>query len=375
MRALLIGDTSSRTNWGCRATSLGLRNLIEARAELTGVIDLKTGADPNHTATPAQRVLRRVRPRPPFPDITPANLTSVAKDLVRGRVAPQIADGLGDADVVIVNGEGSILKQKTMGRRALAVARAAAYAGLPVAVVNHSADLADPLMAAIASQVYPVVDDVVVRERPSLRELEGVASATPPALAADAAFTLQSSAPRRDIICLGGSAAFNRPDLDHERLTDAFTELARRLGELGTVVVTVASHPDDQVLVPVAERLDLEVWGLDTGTQEAVDLLAGATLYVGGRWHPGIFSVGGGTPIVMFTSNSENKSSGLLDIAGLEQATLSPFDVATDCDRIVELAADRIEGGQELRDTIAASVGPWSRTADRNVRILDGGDG
>lgn len=40
-KVLLIGDTSDRANWGCRATSQALKSLIAERAEISAVVDTK----------------------------------------------------------------------------------------------------------------------------------------------------------------------------------------------------------------------------------------------------------------------------------------------------------------------------------------------
>ena len=46
MNILLIGDTSNRHNWGCRATSFQLRSLLQEAGTLTGSVDTSFLTDP-----------------------------------------------------------------------------------------------------------------------------------------------------------------------------------------------------------------------------------------------------------------------------------------------------------------------------------------
>src|SRR5690606_3457194 len=58
--------------------------------------------------------------------------------------------------------------------------------GLRVAIVNHTAELSDPRLRAMAELVYPLLDDVVFREPISARTYGGLVGGH---VAPDAAFT------------------------------------------------------------------------------------------------------------------------------------------------------------------------------------------
>src|SRR5690606_15633048 len=102
--------------------------------------------------------------------------------------------------------------------------------GLPVALVNHTAELSDPRLREMAAKVYPLLDDVVFREPVSARHGPGSVGGQ---VAPDAAFSYepaqQSSwqqvagrpsyysvwpddanfVPQAPFVAVGGSALFN----------------------------------------------------------------------------------------------------------------------------------------------------------------------
>lgn len=387
-RVLLVGDTSNRANWGCRVTSAGLRRLIEEEAEIVGALDMRRLAEPVPARVPltalsespsrrpsiADRATRRIKRalsrRDPWDEPTATSLDQIADAIADGDKFPHLTDAIRRVDTVIVNGEGSVLKDRSGGRQLLAIAYAAkTRLGRRVAIVNHTADLG-PKTRALAERVYPVVDDVRVREPLSFRELASIADPSHFGLAADAAFAYPDEVKRirrsRPRIVLGGSAAYHRHLRDPSDMVPAYLELAALLGRLGDVVLSAASAPDDRFLKPVADQLGLPYFGLATPTDVAVELLAGADIYVGGRWHPAILASKAAVPVVVFESNSRNKMTGLLELLGTQQEFLAadPLDVS----RIFELTEERLADRQEVR--LAERARELASSARENVRVL-----
>lgn len=368
MGVALFGDTSRRTNWGCRATTSGLHALLEAHGDLQVSLDLKDCWPPSG---PVARIARRLgRPRP-RPEISAATLDELVTSIADGRWSEEVSRAIEAADVVIVSGEGGVMGRKWAGRLSLLLAAASVRAGRPTALVNHTADLADPALAALAAEVYPQLDDVVVREAPSLAAVAPLRRDRPLALAADAALVHRRDVPTGEHICLGGSAAFNVPGRPVAALVEEYATLAQHISELGPVVITVASRPDDEILLPVAERLGLPVRGLDTTVDEAFDVLGSARLYVGGRWHPGLMALGGGTPVVALGSNSSHKAQGLVEISGLDVGPFSAMGLASEVGSVME-AARRLVADDEVRARIRGRMAAFEPTVVDNVRLLAG---
>jgi polysaccharide pyruvyl transferase WcaK-like protein len=411
-RVFFVGDTSHRTNWGCRATTAALRRLVGESGEITATMDLKRldallpregwpapawRNPPNRVARLATRTFSAARDHSlhAIRNVDAASVRSLSNDLRRRRILPHVHDAIDACDVVVFNAEGGVIGRRPSGRLVFFLAYAARTAfDKPAVIVNHTADLRDPSMRALAKIAYGVVDDAVVRERFSLDDVTPLRMGAPTALAADAAFTYRPAPdewkawaarpdtlsiypdrvdgfdPREPYICVGGSSAYNDAGRDTGALVRDFLALCRRLQSIAPVVVTAASEPDDEILRPVARQLGLPYLGLSTPTQVAVDLLGSATLYVGGRWHPSIMALTGGTPIIEFGANSDYKSKGIVEIAGLEQPEIAAHTVGMQIDVIAELAATHVAGGAQRRAALLDRIHAFAGTAADNVRLL-----
>ncbi len=428
MKVFFVGDTSNRLNWGCRATTGMLRRMIGRYAEISATVDVSHPA-----AKPASQIISREikggRPARwsaglkssshPFTvglgrRITQASpkmlerypwllgyavsqdFEKLADEIYQRKVFPAIAQAFSMSDAVVINGEGSFLKNRVQARiKFLLAYTAETRFNKPCAIVNHSADVRNPLLHEIAAKVYPVVSDILFREPFSLRETGPLAGDTRMGFAADTVFAYQpltrdlfvSVASRPDYfsifpeyaapfdpaqpyICVGGSAAFYAERNEGFDARMAFASLCRGLQKLAPVVLTASSKPDDEILRPVARELNLPFFGLRTPVQQAVDLLGNAALYVGGRWHPAIMALTGGTPTVSLSSNTDYKASGLLELMGLDQKPVSVFDLGAHEDFLVRLAADYLKSGDSLRQQLLYRAAQMSLSAYDNVRIL-----
>lgn len=153
-------------------------------------------------------------------------------------------------------------------------------------------------------------------------------------------------------------------------MTESYRRLCERLGKIAQVVLTVSSQPDDRILGPVAKQLGLPIFGFATPSQQAVDILGNAAAYVGGRWHPGIMALTGGTPLVSFSANSDFKSKGLVEMVGLDQPAFSAWEIDASLDEIVALTKQRIEEGDALRQRLLISVRELRSTCQKHVELM-----
>ncbi len=176
--------------------------------------------------------------------------------------------------------------------------------------------------------------------------------------------------PAKPYICVGGSSAYMSGIEQIPELTKSYRHLCERLGEIAQVVLTVSSQPDDRILGPVAEQLGLPIFGFATPSQQAVDILGNAAAYVGGRWHPGIMALTGGTPLVSFSANSDFKSKGLVEMVGLDQPAFSAWEIDASLEAIVALTKQRIEEGDALRQRLLISVRELRSTCQKQVELM-----
>jgi len=395
----LVNDSSHNPNWGCRATSRALRWLIAERgAEVVSTLYLEQlqALEPGDRRSwqrwlerldrfvPQRPIVREVlsrsydKLRNRLPDVVPDaadGLDAAADAMLRGDILGRHLAALAAADAVVINGEGGLYGHQRKGRLMLLLAYVAkARLGKWVGLVNHTADLADGRLRGLAERVYPVLDLVTFREP---RSQQAAASISRGAVVPDAAFRFAPAGraawaelaarpealgafpdradfdPRRDYVAVGGSALYKAVG---RRGPDPGAGLRAALSGLrdafGQVVLTASDVPDERVMRPLAEALELPLLGLATPVQQAVDVLGNATVYVGGRWHPAIFALSGGTPVVPLSSNS-HKLRGLLDMFELPSGDLDALALEGGADVLVGRAEALASQGRPLRERLA----------------------
>lgn len=416
MKVIIAADTSNRSNWGCRATSNALGMMVEARADLIGRVDFSDASLTPFRVSPSNNnaLLARVVGKLPgasfllglghpastlsrtaIRSVTAENLERFSDYIAKGDAFPELSSALEKSDWLIVNGEGAIIQNRPFGRLCFLLAYTAKTRfGKRCAIVNHTADTRHPVLRAMAEAVYPSVDAVIFRERFSYELNKDLCGTGRAALAPDAVFSyeprpikmLQELANRpgyysifpdqttfdlsKPYICIGGSAHYLAEKVSWESIREGFRSLCKELLKRAQVVITAASHPDDLILRPVARELGLPYVNLNISTYQALDILGNASLYVGGRWHPAIMSLTGGVPMILFSSNTDFKTLGLLDQFQLTQPQWSSLDFYKDIDAIMARADDLLSGGESLRASIRARAAELRAQSLGNVDFL-----
>ena len=407
LRVCFVNDTSRNPNWGCRATTGALKDALAARgARVVSTVYLeeilsfaprdsrrwRRAAETLDRLLPRRPIVREVVRRafqkvaPRLPDVVPLDargLEDVALAMAHGEVLEFAAERLAAADAVLINGEGAVYDLQRKGRALMLMALfAKRHLGKWVGMVNHTADLSHPGMRAFAEAVYPELDDVTFREA---RSLETCAPFVTGRLVPDAAFALAPADrgawerlaarpghydvwpdrarfdPTRPYVVVGGSAQFawarrRDPHMPHAHPTGdpvpGFRRLVEALRGRGhQVVLTASDRPDEAMFRPLAAALDLPLVATPTPVLQAVDLIGNAAAYVGGRWHPAIFGLRGGTPFVPLSSNSF-KLAALAEMVGLPSPDLDAMDLSASVDRAVELVERHIAEGEALRERL-----------------------
>lgn len=236
------------------------------------------------------------------------------------RKDPAIADAIGRAALVIVNGEGTIHHDRPAGEALLAVGAAAKSAGVPAALINASWDANGPAFARAladftlvsaretrsAAQIQAA--GIAARVVPDLSLFETVA---PPPTRTGVGFTdsvlrevaLDLEAARKR---LGGIALpihFNPPGLKGSlrNLRDGVAK--RDLADPGFLARSIAAR----LAWRAAETRDEAVYMANVAALE---------LLVTGRFHAATFALAAGTPVLAVESNT-HKIGATFDDAGL----------------------------------------------------------
>ncbi|RTR05340.1 polysaccharide pyruvyl transferase family protein [Halomonas nitroreducens] len=413
IRVCLVNDTSNTHNWGARATSQALRTLIHEaggtvehtlyesrltapqyadRRSLDGVAGrLPGGAAPRRIGRGVLNRLARY-----YPDAVPAcwaEFDAKARAVMDGRALRDIRQALTNSDLVMISGEGCIYGNLRQSRMLFFIAYLArCWLDKETALVNHSADLAHPVLSAIAREVYPRLDEVVFREADSARACGDWCR---PRIAADAAYRLTPAPPEawlpiaarpgyfdgwpsraarfdpaRPYVCVGGSSSYLRRGHRSIDPVAGYVALCRRLAaDIAPVLLVAASWQDERIFRAVAAELDMPLVGIATPVQQAIDIIGNALAYVGGRWHSGVFAHAGGTPTVALGAYTP-KMQALLHHAGLPGEPFDPFALASQSAAIIRQTRDLIDQGEALRERLRATARRSACYAEQNVGIL-----
>lgn len=312
-----------------------------------------------------------------------------ARRALRSAAFEQECEAMEACDLLFVNGEGSIYDRQRKGRMILFLAfLGIRYFRKPVCIVNHTAALNDPETRAAAFAVYPELADVVFREPISARQFEGVCRF---AVAADAAFAYQPEATglhaatrylknrelfdvERPYVCVGGSSIYLRPDRPSYDPVPAFVRLCSELRlRYGQVVLTASCATDERLFYRVVRELPMPLLCVDTPTQTAVDILGAAACYIGGRWHPAIFALTGGTPVVVLSANTF-KTAGLVEHVGMSGRVYDALRLHAEVPEILAATERLIASGPTARTTILERVAALRAGIDRHVDLLGSRD-
>lgn len=415
VRVFFVNDTSLNNNWGCRATSFTLKQMIRAAGgELSGTLALTDLAHPNwqmsqryqQVSTTISQLTKRSsftrkassaimnRLITGLKDVAPrswSEFEGAASLVLEGKIMPQLKEALANCDVVLINGEGGILQNQRESRMMFFVAYLAKkYFDKAVAMVSHTAELSHPVLNEIATQVYPLLDDVVFRDALSQEACKVMVEGR---FAADVTFAYEPAGSEawaplakragyfnhwpeqhssfdasHPFICIGGSSMFSARHKQTYNPQEAIKQLCLKLADSAQVVITASARPDEILFKPIADELNLPFIPLATSATQAVDLLGNASLYIGGRWHGGIFALTGGTPVVSFAAETY-KQHALMQAFDLHE----PFDTSKlelQLDAIVELSQDYLVQGDALRQRLKAKAQEFAASTSEHVRLV-----
>jgi polysaccharide pyruvyl transferase WcaK-like protein len=424
MNVLLINDSSSNPNWGDRAAAIALKRMITASGgTLGGVItELELyesrffpppeGESPPETGRRNLKdwaglflppVVFKLREKirnhlgnsnsaDPIP-LTLDEFDRCANSILQDRATfGGLIHAIETADVVVIHGNGCMVGIGLLPRSELFLSYLIkARFGKPVILINHTADFSHPELNRMAEAVYPILDDVTYRDQISADLCRSRWSGR---YAADTAFLFEpaergdwvrfaarptyfdvwpdeaSFDPAQPYICVGGSSlyAFETPP---RGIIQGFKELVSHLKRVysGQVILTASDGKDQNIFRPVAKALQMPLIGLSTPVQQAVDIIGNAQVYIGGRWHPSIFALRGGTPVIPISSKTFKMQS-LIQMAGLPTSPIDAFDLKGAHTKIALALEHLLACGDSLRQALKAWASQQAATTWDNLEYL-----
>ncbi len=406
MNIFFINDSSSNPNWGDRAAAIALKGMVKALGgTLSSVLtedDLRDSVFFNRppglpskgvegrslkdwarlllppvTLKLREKFLQRLRKREyegPIPQ-TVDEFERCTDLLLRDRVTyGRLIDAIEMTDVVIIHGDGCMVGNGVLPRSELFLSYLIkTRLDKPVLLINHTTDFHHPELNRMAEAVYPLLDDVTYRDQTSVELCRDRWAGR---YAADTAFQFKPAErdawaalaarptyfdvwpdeaafdPRQPYVCVGGSSIYSF-DRGPDDVIEDFIILLSHLQKVyaGQIILTASDIKDQIIFRPVSARLNLPLVGLTVPVQQAVDIIGNAQVYIGGRWHPSIFALRGGTPVIPLASKTF-KMQALIAMAGLPTTTFNALDLPGEKEHIGQTLTALVAQGEELRSSL-----------------------
>lgn len=424
MNILLINDSSSNPNWGDRAAAIALKQMIAAcGGTVSGVVtedDLRDSRflcervpEPTTNSSKRgvkdwarlilpplvlklrERVLRQLKGPDEVSPIpaTVDDFDHYVDQFLRNSIAyGGLLDAIRLADIVVIHGDGCMVGNGILPRSELFLSYLVKTRfHKPVTLINHTTDFGHPELDRMAEAVYPQLDDVTYRDQTSADLCRDRWAGR---YAADSAFLFAPA--ERDLwarlaarptyfdvwpdqapfdpllpyICIGGSSIYSFDGPPAEVIA-GFVSLVTHLRGIypGQVVLTASDLKDETIFRPVARALGLPLIALTTPVQQAVDIIGNADAYVGGRWHPSIFALRGGAPVIPLSSKTF-KMQALIAMAGLSTETFNALDLKGEKENIGRKLIECLARGDALRQSLRLWASKQADNSWDNVTFL-----
>lgn len=438
MKILYVADNRNRGNYGCRATSTALSQLVEKNNVITGTITGRythTHNDKLFFIKGLPRIcykyLGRIRHWDDIRiglflffnllkphgkvyfsqfDFLSLDLDRAIENLLKCIPAnPELEEfdlRKYDFDAMVVNGEGSFIFSTPPWRESITITMLMHWAqkmGKKVFFMNamfsdSPNSLRNEKTINIVNNVLKKCDIVSVRENKSREYVEQHMKEIKPIVIPDALFSWYSVVNdthkildgkyyldyrvasnlayknmdfTKPYICITGSSVSGEKGNKQEninRMIHLVQETKRKFKDY--VVYIVEACEGDQYMLEVAQKTKTLVVGLATPSLAAAKILADASVYITGRYHPAIMASLGGTPCVFMGSNS-HKTYSLQELLEYETIQEYPFEFTDEiCEQILEHAQCFLSQGDDLRLKIKKRAKELSELSERIAEII-----
>ena len=341
---VLLNDSRDLHNYGAKSNPDGLIGILSLSAPNATLLPI-----PSHWLIDTSFGLGAFvndgvgmrQPRATYPKVAD-EFEAVAEEWMLGRGGPgahHFLTRLEDADVVVVNGEGSVYRDNLSAIREMFLAwLAKARLGIPTIFVNGTVHLTDvvPVLPAMVRKTFSALDAVAVREPRSLRNLREYVPDLDVQMVPDTAFfftsddALETRAVREVRAQIGDVPYFcfdpgPMPMDARDGQGSALHQLISALKRVTPGAAFVASATSDRYIEKVARETGSLYVDIDTVAdyREYMALVADAQFVVTGRYHNAILAAIMGCPAITLASTS-HKVHGACEL--LEGLAGSPYD-------------------------------------------------
>jgi polysaccharide pyruvyl transferase WcaK-like protein len=294
----------------------------------------------------------------------------VAEDWLQGSGGPgadELLRRLRGADLVVLNGEGSVYRTNLSAIRELFIAwLCKCHLGIPTIFVNATVHLTDvvPILPAMVRKTLPVLDAVAVREPLSLRNLAHYAPRVAVQLIPDSAFAVTVDDARETSTSdsirarIGNSPYFcfdpGPMPIDHRPgRRSALYRLIEGLKDVTADAVFVRSDPADGYVEEIAKETNSLYIDAAVDYREWMTLVRDAQFLLTGRYHNPILAAIMGCPSITLGSSSHKVHGGceMLEVIG------SPYDgtdLSTQMSSIADHARHYVQHRADVHDRLKA---------------------
>lgn len=413
MKVFLINDNESSTNIGCRATSNAMRYLInkkghevanevyidrlhtlknefstlEALEKYQLVINKITGGN-EELSLGEIRSLRDLYAYPKnLYSLTPKTVNEMnALSLIsrRNNIFSDVYESIQYSDIVLINAEGAFYGSSDHAHWMLFFANEAvemdSHCVLTNASVSRDEKYVSRGLREMITETLPKLDDIIFREKQSYKEYDSWTPVDNHKLSSDIAFvdyqhreTLNKQefikhvdfwrndrpdiGPQDDFICVGGNSIYPEKDTPSAPVND-YIELVDKLQVHYPVILLPSKDDDENYLRDVANSTEATMLSTKNSVKCIKNVLASSSVYLGGRYHPAVFALSMGTPVVGMETK-QSKMIGLLQQADQKPRVYKSYEFGHQVDSIFE----------HIREIIEENVNVEKRSIDRLTEL------
>lgn len=369
-RIVLLNDCRDQDNFGAHALVDGLHRILMQAAPSASIspipshwlLDTSHGLGAFTNGGVGMRQLFAAYPA------VADQFEVVAEDWLRGRGGPgadELLSRLAGADLVLLNGEGSVYRTNLSAIRELFIAwLCKSHLDIPTVFVNATVHLTDvmPILPAMVRKTLPVLDAVAVREPLSQRNLYSYVPNVAVQLIPDSAFALRPEDARKTPLSesiqahIGNSQYFcfdpgPMPIDQRPGGRSALFRLIEGLKDVTAEAVFVRSDPADSSIEGIAKETHSLYIDAPVDYREWMTLVRDAQFLLTGRYHNPILAAIMGCPSITLASSSHKVHGGceMLEVIG------TPYDgtdLGSEIPAMIRQARHYVQNRADLRDRL-----------------------
>ncbi len=337
-KVLILNYTGDRVNWGCCATSDGLKELLSPKSNNIE-IDVIPLLDQDQYDEILDVLYGAFSRRAMSSNTIKTNAKNRLLKLAIKRFGNESINKIEQADIIIFQAEGTMTGQSFYaGARLLLLPFIAKQVFTkPVISINQTVFSANPDFTPLIKNVYEGFDAIILREASSFQFAKemGLDNCV---LIPDAAFLtditnidLPDQVKNLNYFTVTGAAKINTQPI--ERYCHLVFDISAKFK---LVPVFLLSTPADELIIKEFRKLypDQKViqFGKDMSYRQVTKIMSKANFLIGGRYHMCCLSAVSGTPYLAFNSNTF-KNNGLNALLGYN---VKVFDFVTENDEILD---------------------------------------